>query len=104
MQVLLTLRKSSTKEIARCFFNSLWELGFTLSDDGEKRVLKSIVPKTTKFHKSYSGVQGKIARQERRGQWFTILVSPQEFSGFPWDELHSLREESKRPVEENEQL
>ena len=103
-EVLWTLRKYSTKEITRCFFNCLWELGFTLSDDGKKRVLKILVSKVTKFHNNYSGVQGKIARQERRGQWFTILVSPHEFNSFPWNELHSLREERKRLAEENEQL
>ena len=103
-EVLWTLRKRSAKEIATCFFNCLWELGFRLTDDGEKRVLKIIVPKVTKFQKTYSGVQGKRARQERRSQWFTILVSPNEFSSLPWNELRSLREESKRLAEENEQL
>ena len=103
-EVLWTLRKRSAKEIAICSFNCLWELGFRLTDEGEKRVLKIIVPKVTKFQKSYSGVQGKRARQERRGQWFTILVSPQEFSSFPWNELRSLRQESKRLAEENDQL
>ena len=103
-EVLWTLRKSSAKEIATCFFHCLWELGFRLTDDGEKRVLKIIVPKVTKFQKTYSGVQGKRARQERRSQWFTILVSPKEFSSFPWNELRSLRQESKRLAEENEQL
>ena len=54
------------KELAVCFLNCLWELGFTLSDDGEKRVLKIIVPKVAKFQKSYSAVQGKVARQEKK--------------------------------------
>ena len=103
-EVLWTLRKSSAKEIATSFFSCLWELGFRLTDDGEKRVLKIIVPKVAKFQKTYSGVQEKRARQERRSQWFTILVSPQEFSSLPWNELRSLRQESKRLVEENEQL
>ena len=65
-EVLWTLRKSSAKEIAITFLNCLWELGFTLTDDTEKRVLKIIVPKVSKFQKTYSGVQGKKARQERR--------------------------------------
>ena len=30
-EVLWTLRKSSAKEIATCFFNCLWELGFRLA-------------------------------------------------------------------------
>ena len=75
-EVLWTLRKRSAKEIATCFFNCLWELGFRLTDDSAKRVLKIIVPKVTKFQKTYSGVQGKRARQEKRSQWFTILVTP----------------------------
>ena len=102
-EVLWTLRKSSAKEIAICFCNCLWELGFWLTDDGEKRVLKIVIPKVMKFQKSYSGVQGKRARQERRGQWFTILVSPQEFSSFPQNELHSLQQESKCLAKENDQ-
>lgn len=102
-EVLWTLRKSSAKEIAICFFNCLWELGFRLSDDGEKSV-DNYRSKIAKFQKSYSAVQGKIARQEKRGQWFTVLVSPEEFVSFPWNELRSLREESKRLTEENEQL
>ena len=64
-KVLWTLRKSSLKEIAIRFFNCLWELGFRLTGDGEKQVLKIIVLKVTKFQKNYSGVQGKRARQER---------------------------------------
>lgn len=103
-EVLWTLRKSSAKEIAKCFFNCLWELGFKLTDDGEKRVLKVIIPKVSKFQKTYASVQGKSAREERRSQWFTILVSPEEFSSLPWNELRSLRQESKRLAEENEQL
>ena len=95
-EVLWTLRKSSAKEIAICFFNCLWELGFRLTENGEKCVLKIIVPKVTKFQKSYSDIQGKRARHEIRGHWFTILVSPQEFSSFPWNKLCSLRQESKR--------
>ena len=79
-------------------------LGFRLTDDGEKRVLKIIVPKVTKFQKTYPGVQGKRARQERRSQWFTIFFSPKEFSSLTWNELSSLRQESKRLAEENEQL
>ena len=62
-EVLRTLRKISAKEIAASFFNCLWELGFRLTEDGEKRVLKIMVPKVTKFQKTYSGVQGKRARQ-----------------------------------------
>jgi len=73
-------------------------------EDGEKHGLKIIIPKVTKFQKTYSDVQGKRARQERRSQWFTILVSPQEFSSLPWNELHSLRQESKCLAEENKQL
>lgn len=103
-EVLWTLRKRSAKEIAKCFFNCLWELGFKLTDDGEKRVLKVIIPKVSKFQKTYASVQGKSAREERRSQWFTILVSPEEFSSLPWNELRSLRQESKRLAEENEQL
>ena len=98
-----TLRKSSAKEIAKCLFNCLWELGFRLTDDGEKQVLKIIIMKVTKFQKSYGGVQGKRTRQER-GQWFKILVSSQEFSRFPWNKLCSLREESNCLAEENDQL
>ena len=103
-EALWTLKKISAKEIAICFFNCLSELGFRLTDDSEKCVLKIIVPKVTKFQKTYSGIQGKRARQERRSQWFTILVSPKEFSSLPWNELSSLRQESKRLAEENEQL
>ena len=103
-EVLWTLRKSSAKEIAKCFLNCLWELGSRLTDDGKKRVLKIIVPKVTKFQKTYSGVQEKRARHERRSQWFAILVSPKEFSSLPWNELHSLQPESKRLMEENKQL
>ena len=33
-----------------------------------------------------------------------MLVSPREFSSLPWNELHSLQQESKHLAEENEQL
>jgi len=49
-EVLWTLRKSSEKEIAISFFNCLWELGFRLTDDGEKRVLK-VTKSRSKSHK-----------------------------------------------------
>ena len=65
-EVLWTLRKSSAKEIAVCFFRCLWELGFTVSDDGEKRVLKIIVPKVAKFVKSHSAVQDKVVQQGKK--------------------------------------
>ena len=103
-EVLWTLRKSSAKEIATCSFNCLWELGFRLADDGEKRVLKSYRPKRHEVPENLLWRWRKRARQERRSQWFTILVSPNEFSSLPWNELRSLREESKRLTEENEQL
>ena len=44
------------------------------------------------------------SRKESSSQWFTILVSPKEFSSLPWNELSSLPQESKRPADENEQL
>ena len=82
-EVLWTLRKSSAKEIATCFFHCLWELGFRLTDDGEKRVLKIIVPKVTKFKKTYSGVQGKELDKKGGASGLQYLLAPKNSVASP---------------------
>ena len=49
------------QKIATSFFNFLWVLGFQrLTDDCEKRVLKIIVPKVTKFQKTFKHLRLRV--------------------------------------------